>query len=186
MKSRQPVVTSPAVATLSLLFVIACLVYGAAGLGLARAETPPARASAAARRAAATTARRPADFVENRGQWDAPLKFVARKGATAAAFEQTAIRLRFGKEQATALGLVFEGASPAAALAGEGRREGRYNFFVGGDSARWRTNVAAYGGVLYRGLYEGIDVRVREAGRALRIRPAARRRRRPRAGRHPR
>ncbi|HZB45901.1 MAG TPA: hypothetical protein VE360_11675, partial [Pyrinomonadaceae bacterium] len=118
----------------------------------------------AARPAAATPmARRPADFVENRGQWDAALKFVARKGATAAAFEQTAIRLRFGKEQATALGLVFEGASPAAALAGEGRREGRYNFFVGGDSSRWRANVAAYGGVLYRGLYEGIDVRVREA-----------------------
>ena len=44
----------------------------------------------------------------------------------------------------------------------EGKRAGIYNYFIGNDSDRWRSNVGAFLSVLYRGLYAGIDVRVRE------------------------
>ncbi|HEY9286033.1 MAG TPA: hypothetical protein VIP46_21460, partial [Pyrinomonadaceae bacterium] len=110
-----------------------------------------------------TAAPKPAiDFVENRGQWDARASFVARAGAMWASFERGAIRLRLGKERPTQLALSFEGASARATIAGEGERGGRYNFFVGNDPRKWRPNVAAFAGVLYRGLYDGVDMRVRE------------------------
>ncbi|HEX6182861.1 MAG TPA: hypothetical protein VFZ44_03045, partial [Pyrinomonadaceae bacterium] len=162
MEYRLPVITKPAPAALTLLLVVACLVCGVLGLDLWRAGRT-AHAAPASGRGDAPPDGPPTDFVENRGQWDASVKFAARSGAAAAVFERDAIRLRFGKGQTTPLSLSFEGASRRAVLAGEARRAGRYNFFVGRDRARWRSNVAAYGGVLYRGLYEGVDVRVREA-----------------------
>ncbi|MFQ5973313.1 MAG: hypothetical protein ACE5Q3_13365, partial [Alphaproteobacteria bacterium] len=108
----------------------------------------------------------PLDFVENRGQWGTPAKFVARKGPIAASFEPAAIRLHLGEHHPAPLTLTFEGASEDVALLGEAKRGGHYNFFIGKDPARWRSKVPAYGSILYRGLYDGVDVRVREeAGR---------------------
>jgi hypothetical protein len=80
--------------------------------------------------------------------------------------EQHAIALRLVGEQPASVRLSFDGASPQAALVGEERQSGYYNFFMGNDAARWRSQVAAYDSVLYDGLYDGVDVRVREqAGR---------------------
>jgi hypothetical protein len=108
-------------------------------------------------------ARLSADFVENRGQWDGPARFVAWKGATVASFENAAIRLRTGKDRSSSMILAFEGAvNKDAQLLGENKRSGYYNFFLGNDATRWRSNVPAYSGVLYRELYDGVDVRVRE------------------------
>src|SRR5262249_49071474 len=61
-----------------------------------------------------------------------------------------------------AVRLEFEGASAETMLAGEQRHPACYNFFYGNDPARWQTNVSAYSSVLYRGLYSGVDMRVRE------------------------
>jgi hypothetical protein len=105
----------------------------------------------------------PLDFVENRGQWSPELKFVGRKGSMAAGFEKNAVSLRVNAhERSAALRLVFENASPAADLIGEHKRAGTYNYFIGNDPERWQSNVAAFASVLYRGVYEGIDIRVRE------------------------
>ena len=93
--------------------------------------------------------------------------FVARKGLLVASFSQGAIRLQSGKGSPASVGLSFEGYSRSATLIGEAKRDGSYNFFTGNDRAKWRANVAAYGSLLYRGLYEGIDVRVRDAGERL-------------------
>jgi hypothetical protein len=109
----------------------------------------------------------PLDFVGNRGQWNARTKFLARKGLAAAAFERTAMKLYVGKGGRAPLSLIFEGASSEARVVGEGERRGRYNFFLGDDPARWRAGVAAYEGLLYRDLYDGIDVRVRESAPQL-------------------
>jgi hypothetical protein len=102
----------------------------------------------------------PLDFVANRGQWPATTKFVAHTTT----FERGAIRLHLG---AAPVSLTFEGASSAATIVGERERAGRYNFVFGKDPARWRSNVPSYGSVLYRGLYDGVDVRVREDTRRL-------------------
>ncbi len=102
------------------------------------------------------------DFIENQGQWSGAARFAARKGDVAAAFEPQLIRLRLGTSDPQTVALIFEGASPRVLLSGEQKRNGVYNFVGGRDAAAWRTNVPAYGSVIYRGLYDGVDVRVRE------------------------
>lgn len=104
----------------------------------------------------------PLDFIENRGQWDSQAKFIASKGAITARFEPAAIKLRIGKTRQASINLVFEGASTGVSIKGENRRTGYYNFFGGDDPAKWRSRVEAYESILYRGLYRGIDMRVRE------------------------
>lgn len=166
MKKRLlPVVSRFTALIFSFILVGSCLIYGAIHLGLAPQAEPVASAAASNKRP--ELAQWPLDFVENRGQWDASVKFTARKGAMAASLEKDAIKLHFGKDKQTALGLSFEGASRDAALVGEEKRSGYYNFFDGRDPAKWRSNVATYGSVLYRGLYDGVDVRVREGEKQL-------------------
>jgi hypothetical protein len=101
------------------------------------------------------------DFIENRGQWDGPALFAAWLGRDlAASLEPGGVALRMWGERSADVRLLFEGASTAATLAGEQKRRGVYNFFLGNDRRRWQSNVPAFGGVRYRGLYDGVDVRV--------------------------
>ena len=115
-----------------------------------------------AARGSSLLAKLPLDFVENRGQWNTSTKFIARKGAIAATFERDGIKLQLGKDRSTTLSFTFEGAATETALVGEDKRSGHYNFFLGNDPTTWHSNVAAYSSLRYRGLYDGIDVRVRE------------------------
>ena len=107
-------------------------------------------------------AQQPLAFVENRGQWSTPAQFIAHKGPLAAALERGRITLRFVGESVTSMTLTFEDASPQVNLLGEQQHETSYNYYVGNDRSRWRTQVPSYQSVLYRGLYAGVDLRVRE------------------------
>ena len=170
MKSLlSPVAAKPVAALSSLLLAASCLVYGATRPEPARLAPQHTPAAAAARASSPEAKRGPTaapkssiDFVENRGQWESPAAFMARAGSMWASFEKGAVRLRLGKERPTHLTLNFEGSSADATIAGEGKRAGRYNFFLGNDPSRWRRNVETFAGVLYRRLYDGIDMRVRE------------------------
>lgn len=102
----------------------------------------------------------PVDFVENRGQWSGTAAFVARQGRMAASLEPGAVKIILAADQPAEVSLVFDGSSKDAILAGEEMRSGRYNFFIGDDPRKWQSNVPAFGAVRYRGLYEGIDLRV--------------------------
>lgn len=104
----------------------------------------------------------PVDFIENRGQWDPAVKFAARKGSAVASFESNAIKFGFGEAASSFLTLTFEGASPGVKVEGEMKRKGYHNFFFGDDAKKWRQHTPAYASLLYRGLYDGIDMRVRE------------------------
>ena len=135
-----------------------------AGLLLVASISPHAGAPSASAPAAATEsvalAGLPLDFVENRGQWDGPSSFVARQGPVAAFIEPGAVRMAIAAEQPADVRLTFDGADKDAAVAGEHPRDGRYNFFVGNDPGKWRSDVRAFGAVRYRGLYDDIDLRV--------------------------
>jgi len=54
--------------------------------------------------------------------------------------------------------LKFAGASTPAAITGRGQVPGKTNYFLGKDPKQWRTNVANYERVEYRGVYPGVDV----------------------------
>ena len=102
----------------------------------------------------------PLDFVENIGQWEGAARFVARQGPVAASIEPGGVRIVTSGERPASVALLFEGAAAGAAIVGEQVRDGRYNFFVGNDARKWRSNARAFGAVRYRGLYEGVDLRV--------------------------
>lgn len=105
----------------------------------------------------------PLDFIQNEGQWPASTRFVAHGRSLAAAFERDTIRLNLGPGPGESLALGFQGSSADVRLAGEQKQDGHYNYAVGNDRARWRSGVPAYESILYRGLYDGIDLRVRAA-----------------------
>ncbi len=127
------------------------------------AVRPGARQSAPTPIAAAGVALSdlPVDFVENRGQWDPSVVFAARNRTASAAFERDGIQLDLGSGKP--VGLAFEGAAPSVSLTGEEKRPGVYNFVLGNDPTNWHTDVPSYSSVLYHDIYNGIDVRVRQA-----------------------
>jgi hypothetical protein len=112
----------------------------------------------------------PISFVENLGQWRTPASFVARAGAMIVRLEPEAIgvELREFEEGDTLrtqqLRLRFAGAEASVTLEGEGVQPGVRNYLIGNDPERWRSGVKSYASVLYRGLYPGIDLRLREQG----------------------
>ncbi|MEW6741290.1 MAG: hypothetical protein AB1486_00910 [Planctomycetota bacterium] len=126
--------------------------------------------------------RLPLAFVENRGQLDDRVTFATRQGGLQAFFTEAAIVLQLVSQapsprpapapMATPEGedgtagacvfLVFEGASPEVAVKGCDPLPGRYNYLLGGDPSKWRTNVPAYASIRYRGLYPGVDMVVRD------------------------
>ena len=117
--------------------------------------------------------RLPLSFVENIGQWDTPARFVARRGPMTARFETGAIILQLeqretqDKVKGVVVRMAFEDARDDVTLEGGDRQPGRYNFFLGDDRSKWRSEVPAYSQVLYRGLYDGVDLLVREQDRRL-------------------
>src|SRR5207244_11378454 len=62
----------------------------------------------------AEPARRPIEFIENRGQWDPRINFVARYHSMTAAVEQATLTLRPDADPTAAISLTFEGASTGA------------------------------------------------------------------------
>ncbi len=57
-----------------------------------------------------------------------------------------------------ALRLQFVGGSPDTRVVGDGRLPGIVNTFIGKDPAGWHANIPTYGGIVYEGLYPGIDL----------------------------
>lgn len=62
------------------------------------------------------------------------------------------------ERQGEAIQLRFLGANSAAVVQGETALSARVNFLMGNDPRHWRTNLPAFGKLLYRDLYPGIDM----------------------------
>jgi hypothetical protein len=52
----------------------------------------------------------------------------------------------------------FDGANPAAEIAGTQQLPGKTNYFIGNDPKKWHTDVPSYQAVRYQGVYPGIDM----------------------------
>jgi hypothetical protein len=63
--------------------------------------------------------------------------------------------------------LRFEAANPAPAVEAIDPRAGRVSYLRGRDPAGWLTDLPTYGGVVYRDLYPGVDLRYDGAAGAL-------------------
>ncbi len=122
-------------------------------------------------------------FVENRGQFDAAARFVARQGALTLflredglAFSVADARRRGSSRPidaafdapSRAVGLFcdFEGTTRSPAVRPRGRVEKRFHF-MRGDRAGWRTDVSAFQSVVYRDVAPGVDVELHARGGRL-------------------
>ena len=69
-------------------------------------------------------------------------------------------------------------ANPNVTVAGEERAAGEVNYLLGDDASRWQRGLSQYRQVVYRDLWSGIDLKLREDSGALkyefRVRPGAR------------
>src|SRR5262249_26050289 len=123
-------------------------------------------------------AKLPAAFVENRGQTDSRVRYYAQGAGHAfyATSDEVVIAMERGAApQALALKLQFVNRNPAAAVEGAARDAGEVNYLHGADPGGWRTGLPRYREIVYRDLWRGIDLRLREETGVLkyefRVRP---------------
>ncbi|HEY6547107.1 MAG TPA: SBBP repeat-containing protein, partial [Vicinamibacteria bacterium] len=117
----------------------------------------------------------PLFFVPNQGQSPAPVRFQARALGGAAFFTPTEVVLALprpggsGDPRGATLGadpgvpvkfvrVRFVGANAAPRVEGAAPLPGLVHEMAGSDRSRWRSNLPTYGAVVYRSLYEGVDL----------------------------
>ena len=69
--------------------------------------------------------------------------------------------------RASTLRMHFDGANPAATIAGTKPLPGRVNYFIGKDPQKWHTDIPSYEAVRYQGIYPGVDVLFYGRGQSL-------------------
>lgn len=128
------------------------------------------------------------EFVENKGQWDAPHKYIAFAGPTSLALTTNGYRVyqrepkqwaeineqlhhqalaaeRAKKglpplhQQAQTWSVVFLGASANAEMIPEKPSPSYNNYFIGNDPSKWASNCRIYNVVTCKNLYPGVDIR---------------------------
>ena len=60
--------------------------------------------------------------------------------------------------KAPVLRVHFDGANPAAEIAGTRQLPGKTNYLIGNDRSKWHTDIPSYAAVRYQGMYPGVDV----------------------------
>lgn len=111
----------------------------------------------------------PLHFEANRGQADGGAGFISRGGNHALLLKENEAQLVLPNAKRTASGqeksappdvltMKLAGANPHPAIEGLDELEGRSNYYLGNDSAKWQTDVPTYKRVKYSGVYEGVDL----------------------------
>ncbi len=133
-------------------------------------------------------------FVENRGQFDADVRFFGVAAGLSVRFEAQSLVLYASvpvegagstpADRAEAAGrererrravaarreradVAFVGALGRAILEADGPLPGRYAFLIGRDPDGWRTDVQAWERVVYRDVRPGVDIVFRQVDRGL-------------------
>jgi len=111
----------------------------------------------------------PLSFEANEGQTDSRVRFLSQgPGYTLFLTSNEAVlALRAPRHSAnpsakgehpSTIAMRFVGANPAGSIAGLERLEGKSNYFIGNDPAKWRTDIPNYAKVRYQGVYPGVDL----------------------------
>ena len=130
---------------------------------------PATPAPPAAERLLSAYAQLPIAFVENRGQTDARVRYYARGNGFAFYLTTNEVKLALAKKGAASplgLSLRFVGGNGSPAIEGAGPA-GEVNYFHGNDPSSWRTRIPQYQEVIYRQVWRGIDLRLREQAGVL-------------------
>jgi hypothetical protein len=94
-------------------------------------------------------------FIENRGQLDASVRYMAKDRHMAVSFEQSEIVLRIADSVVT---LGFAGANPGCRIEARRPQSGPIHFLIGAVPDPNPEDVPSFGEIIYRELYPGIDL----------------------------
>jgi hypothetical protein len=109
----------------------------------------------------------PTVFVPNAGQCDLRVQFEARGPRGTWYFAQDEVVLIAGSDaERRTMRIRFEGANPRPELDAGEPLASTINYLVG-EQEDWRTDLPAFGAVVYRELYPGIDARYTPSGSRL-------------------
>ena len=116
--------------------------------------------------------RRPAAFLENRGQWPEHVRFLGVRSGMLVRAERDAILLQLADPAGdTNIGLLarFEFAQAGAELspAGEDVLPGLHHYLIGNEPSKWTRNVHGFSRLRYRCVADGIDLVLRDEGGTL-------------------
>ena len=103
----------------------------------------------------------PAAFIENTGQLDDPSIRYVFNGSGANVYHTTTGPVFQVLQSSPSASLVLSATFPAAKMilpAGEDLQQSSVNYYHGNDGAKWQVNVPTFSKVVYRGLYDGIDL----------------------------
>jgi len=132
------------------------------------AAVSPARSSEVRSAEVRQQALSPAVFVENKGQWDKEVRFGLNSGGMSVRLTDSEIAFtatkrdgdgKDAKASSVAFTASFKGAEKATIEALD-PSPAKMNFYSGSDKSKWQTGVSTYKRVVYRGVYEGIDLYV--------------------------
>ncbi len=79
-------------------------------------------------------------------------------------------KLSTGNSQVTTTRLVkltLLGANKCPEIVAEGLQECKVNYFIGNDRGKWQTNIPTYSAVVYKNIYDGIDLKFYGSNRQL-------------------
>ena len=126
----------------------------------------------------------PLSFVENKGQMDKSARFVIRGPRASAFFRNDGVTFDLWeaskvkpldkrdmlqkmkleipskpeKRKHAVFKLTFKGADPKCRVKGIDTLPGKVNYLIGKDKSKWRTNISTYKGMIYKNIWQGIDV----------------------------
>ena len=134
----------------------------------------------------------PLYFIENKGQLDPRVRFYVKTSGQTLYFTDEGIIFDFfrnkktgekadrkeigksgtdlqarGETERLVFTLGFDSLLGKIVPDGLDRQSAEINTFVGNDKSRWRTGIPTYKGVLYKGVYKGIDLKVYGSGSKL-------------------
>ncbi len=95
-------------------------------------------------------------FIPNLGQCGAGVEYVLQHQGTAIFFTKDGFVLSHASGDI--IRQSFAGASPERGIAPIGQRAGVASYYVGNDPSKWLSGIPVYSGIVYEGLYPGIDL----------------------------
>ena len=120
----------------------------------------------------------PVKFIENKGQWDKEIKFIAQIPGGVLQIRQQGLyyifvdnnalyEMKHSKQtdeikplKAHGLNVVFENSNPKFTVFANNLITETQNYFYGNDPNNWATGVKSYGEIWLKNIYQGIDLRL--------------------------
>ncbi len=119
----------------------------------------------------------PLYFIKNNGQMDKKVKFYTRNGGHTIFFTEGGIYFSLIQTQklqessgdtetsktsavkSEILKLSFFNAKKESRITAGDLQKGVFNYFIGNDPAKWRTDIPTYGALVYEEIYKDIDIK---------------------------